>query len=120
MRKRSIDINLVETACPNCGKSISRNIQKQLSPFLQIIGEADCEGCGKRIRWHRDLHPKMILGGRVFQFGLLLIFISSVLKIFMNAAILEILLLGGLAVMLVGTLISYTNSNKIRVELLES
>jgi len=62
----------------------------------------------------------MILGGRVFQFGLLLIFISSVLKIFMNAAILEILLLGGLAVMLVGTLISYTNSNKIRVELLES
>ena len=62
----------------------------------------------------------MILGGRVFQFGLLLIFISSVLKIFMNVAILEILLLGGLTVMLIGTLISYTNSNKIRVELLES
>ena len=62
----------------------------------------------------------MILAGRVFQFGLLLIFISSVLKIFMNVAILEILLLGGLAAMLIGTLISYTNSNKIRVELLES
>lgn len=62
----------------------------------------------------------MLLGGRIFQFGLLLIFISSVLKIFVSLAILEILLLVGLVTMLVGTLITYTNSNKIRVEVVDS
>ena len=103
----------------NCGTSISRDIQKQLSPFLQIIGEANCENCGKKIRWHRDLHSKMLAGGRAFQFGLLCIFISSVLKIFLNIAILEILLLAGLVLMLVGTLITYTNSNNIRVEVVD-
>ena len=120
MEYRSIDINLVETTCPNCGTSISRSIQKKLSPFLHIIGEANCEGCGKKIRWHRDLHSKMLLGGRIFQFGLLLILLSSVLKLFMSIAILEIMLLAGLVVMLAGTLITYTNSNKIRVEVVDS
>ena len=91
-----------------------------MSPFLQIIGEANCENCGRKIRWHRDLHSKMLLGGRTFQLGLLLIATSSVLKIFLNMAILEIMLLVGLAVALLGTLISYTNSNKIRVELVDT
>lgn len=62
----------------------------------------------------------MLLGGRIFQFGLLLILVSSLLKLFLNAAFLEILLLVGLGVTLVGTLISYTNSNKIQVELVDS
>ena len=116
---RSIDINKIETTCPNCGTAISRSVQKQLSPFLQIIGDANCESCGQTMRWHRDLHAKMILGGRLFQIGLLLIFISSVLKIFMSIALLEIMLLVGLALMLVGTLITYTNSNNIRVEIVD-
>jgi len=62
----------------------------------------------------------MVLGGRVFQLGLLLILVSSVLKIFMNIAFLEVTLLVGLALALVGTLISYANSNKIRVEVIDS
>jgi len=62
----------------------------------------------------------MFLGGRIFQIGLLLVFLSSVLKLFMNVAFLEISLLTGLAVTLVGTLISYTNSSKIRVEVVDS
>jgi len=95
-------------------------MQKQMSPFLQIIGEANCEKCGRKIRWHRDIHSKMLLAGRTFQLGLLLIATSSVLKIFLNMAILEIMLLVGLAVALLGTLISYTNTNKIRVELVDT
>ncbi len=66
------------------------------------------------------MHSKMLLGGRIFQFGLLLILVSILLKLFLNAAFLEILLLVGLGVTLVGTLISYTNSNKIQVELVDS
>ena len=62
----------------------------------------------------------MILGSRIFQLGLLLILVSSVLKIFMSIAFLEVTLLVGLAFALVGTLISYTNSNKIRVEVIDS
>lgn len=62
----------------------------------------------------------MLLGGRLFQLGLLLIAISSVLKLFFNSAILEIVLLVGLAVTLLGTLVTYTNSNKIRVEAVDS
>jgi len=62
----------------------------------------------------------MLLGGRIFQLGLLLVFIASVLKLFMNIAILEIILLSGLSIMLVGTFITYTNSKKIRVEIVES
>ena len=62
----------------------------------------------------------MILGSRIFQLGLLLILVSSVLKIFMSIAFLEVTLLMGLAFALVGTLISYTNSNKIRVEVIDS
>ena len=62
----------------------------------------------------------MILGSRIFQLGLLLILVSSVLKIFMSIAFLEVTLLVGLAFALVGNLISYTNSNKIRVEVIDS
>ena len=62
----------------------------------------------------------MLLGGRLFQLGLLIILVSSLLKLFLNAAFLEISLLVGLGVTLVGTLISYTNSNKIRVKVMDS
>jgi len=72
------------------------------------------------MRWHRGMHSKMFLGGRLFQFGLLLIFVSSLLKLFLNHAFLEIMLLVGLATMLVGTLVTYTNSNNIKLEIVES
>lgn len=69
------------------------------------------------MRWHRDLHKKMLLGGRIFQTGLLLVLLSSILKLFLNAAFLEVALLSGLVFTLIGTLVTYTNSNKVRVEL---
>ena len=62
----------------------------------------------------------MILGGRLFQLGLLLILISSVCKLFMNMAFLEMMLMAGLVSALVGTLITYTRSNKIRVEIVDT
>jgi len=66
------------------------------------------------------MHSKMLLGGRLFQFGLLLILISSVLKVFMSISLLEIMLLMGLVSLLIGTLITYTNSNNIKLEKIES
>lgn len=63
------------------------------------------------------MHSRMFLGGRLYQLGLFLILVSSVLKLFMTIAILEIMLLAGLVLLLVGTLITYTNTKNINLEI---
>lgn len=64
--------------CPACQHVLTRRDQARMYPFWRGLQATPCAKCGRRLRWHPDLHRTLRFGAWTFRFGMLLAFASLI------------------------------------------
>lgn len=103
--------------CPNCGIKIEQRVQRKMNKFWRGVQTTECEGCGLEIQWHHALHVKFKIGGLIFKVGVFILFLTLLTSIFKLGESSSLMFSIGLILILLGSLVTYTPNDKIKIEL---
>jgi hypothetical protein len=88
-----------------------------MSPFLGGFPAVPCESCGVSIRWHSDLHRKLIVGSWLFKVAIAGLFVSLALGFILDREKSALLVaLASFALLVSGIFVTATKPNTPFVE----